>query len=159
MKKVCSDTISAYKATVISDIEVLFHLYSGRIVQDRKGGNGLFIKNDKGIRFLDSPNSSYDALFKLSSGQLSALIISFTLALNKKYSQDKLLFIDDPVQTLDDLNVAALIDLLRNEFSDRQIFIATHEDMMSAYMRYKFMKYNIQTQHISMSKVYLEQVH
>ena len=91
-------------------------------------------------------------------GQLAALVISFTLALNKKYSLDKLLLIDDPVQTLDELNISAFIEVLRNDFSDRQIFISTHEDIMSAFMRYKFEKYGLKAERISMSEVQLNTV-
>jgi len=85
----------------------------------------------------------------MSSGQLATLVIAFTLALNKRYSKNEFLFIDDPIQTLDELNIAGLVELLRNEFSDRQIFISTHEDMMSAYMRYKFKKYGLGAQRLS----------
>lgn len=147
--------IAKYQERIIKDIEIMFHIYSGRIVQDRKGGNGLFITTSKGIRFVDHPENSYDALFKLSSGQLAALIISFTLSLNKKYSMDKLLLIDDPVQTLDELNIAAFIEVLRNDFGGHQIFISTHEDMMSAYMRYKFEKYGLPVKRVSLSEVQL----
>lgn len=144
-----SESIKFYSSKLIQDIEILFHIYSGRIVQDFQGGLGLFIDNKKGIKFLTDPLRSYDAIFSMSSGQLSALIISFTLALNKKYSQNKVLLIDDPVQTMDELNIAGFIDLLRNEFSDRQIFISTHEEVMSTFMRYKFEKYGHKTLRIN----------
>ena len=138
------NTLKWYNAQLINDIELLFHIYSGRIVQNFYGGLGLFIinKNDK-IKFVTSPNKTYDAVFSMSNGQLSALIISFTLALNKKYSSNKLLFIDDPIQSMDDMNTAGFVEVLRNEFSDSQIFISTHEENMSTYIRYKFKKFNI----------------
>ena len=153
--KVYNDTLKVYNASLIRDIEILFHIYSGRIVQNFQGGLGLFIASDKGIKFLTNPSRSYDAVFSMSSGQISALIISFTLALNKKYSSNKLLFIDDPVQTMDELNIAGFIEVLRNDFSDRQIFISTHEDTMSTYMRYKFEKFGIATKRINMKELAL----
>lgn len=143
-------SLDNYNKTLIRDIEILFHIYSGRIVQDFQGGLGLFIKEDKGIKFLTDPTKSYDAVFSMSSGQLAALMISFTLALNKKYSKNKILFIDDPIQSMDELNIAGLIEVLRNDFDDRQIFISTHEDMMSTFMRYKFEKFNLKTKRINM---------
>ena len=76
----------------------------------------------------------------MSSGQLSKLSIAFTLALNHKYAQNNLLLIDDPVQTMDEINMSVFIDLLRYEFVNRQIFISTHEDHTSPYFRYKFSK-------------------
>ena len=135
-------------------------------MQDYQNGLGLFIKADKiGIRFIESVKVSssgvadydkYDAIFSMSSGQLASLIISFTLALNKRYSKSKLLFIDDPIQTLDELNIAGFINLLRNEFYDRQIFMSTHEQMMSAYMRYKFQKFGLETMQINFKDKYTE---
>lgn len=143
-------SLKEYQQNIIKNIEILFHIYSGRISQDYQGGLGLFIAPDKdGIRFLEDPSKTHDAIFTMSSGQLAALVISFTLALNKRYSKNKLLFIDDPVQTLDEINVAGLIELLRNEFSDHQIFISTHEDMMSSYMRYKFQKFGLHAERLS----------
>ncbi|MBL6448526.1 AAA family ATPase [Fulvivirga sp. 29W222] len=140
------DSLKKYNAKIISDIELLFHIYSGRIVQDFQGGLGLFIinKNDK-IKFVTSPEKTYDAVFSMSNGQLSALVIAFTLALNKKYSNSNLLFIDDPVQSMDDMNTSGFVEVLRNDFNDRQIFISTHEIEMSTYIRYKFEKFNLST--------------
>ena len=162
--KIYKDELKLYEEKLIKDIEILFHIYSGRIMQDYQNGLGLFIKADKvGIRFIESVkvNSSgiadydkYDAIFSMSSGQLASLIISFTLALNKRYSKSKLLFIDDPIQTLDELNIAGFINLLRNEFYDRQIFMSTHEQMISAYMRYKFQKFGLETMQINFKDKY-----
>jgi DNA repair protein SbcC/Rad50 len=148
-KKIYDSSLKRYQKEVIEEIEIIFHIYSGRIVQDYQCGLGLFIAEKDGIRFLENPSKTHDAVFSMSSGQPAALIISFTLALNKRYSRTKLLFIDDPVQTLDELNIAGLVELLRNEFRGRQIFISTHEDKMSAYMRYKFEKFGLKTQRMN----------
>ncbi len=51
--------------------------------------------------------------------------------------------IDDPVQSMDDINMISLIELFRNEFSDNQIFVSTHEEEIEKYILYKFMKYNL----------------
>jgi exonuclease SbcC len=147
--KVYKDSLKKYNQKLINDIEILFHIYSGRIVQDFQGGLGLFISNDKGIKFQTDPSKTYDAIFSMSSGQLSALIISFTLALNKKYSKNKILFIDDPVQTMDEINVVGFIELLRNDFANHQIFMSTHEDLISTFMRYKFKKYGLSQKRIN----------
>lgn len=154
LKNVYDTSLLKYQKKVIKDIEIIFHIYSGRIMQDFQGGLGLFIYSDKnGIRFQTNPNKTFDAIFSMSSGQLSALIISFTLALHKKYSQNKIILIDDPVQTMDELNVVGFIELLRNEFSKNQIIISTHEDMMSAFMRYKFKNYNLTQKRINLKSL------
>ena len=51
--------------------------------------------------------------------------------------------IDDPVQSMDDINMISLIELFRNEFNDNQIFVSTHEEEIEKYTLYKFMKYNL----------------
>jgi exonuclease SbcC len=151
-----NSALKSYQKSLIENIEILFHIYSGRITQENKGSLGLFIGADKnGIRFLENHSRKHDAIFTMSSGQLAALVISFTLALNKRYSRNKLLFIDDPIQTLDELNIAGMVELLRNEFQGRQMFISTHEDMMSAFMRYKFEKFGLKTQRINFRENHL----
>ena len=154
LKNIYDSSLKKYQKKVIKDIEIIFHIYSGRIMQDFQGGLGLFIYPEKnGIRFQTNPTKTFDAIFSMSSGQLSALIISFTLALHKKYSQNKIILIDDPVQTMDELNVVGFIELLRNEFSKNQIIISTHEDMMSAFMRYKFKNYNLTQKRINLKSL------
>jgi len=151
LKEVYKTSLSKYRVDLIKNVEILFHIYSGRIAQDYQGGLGLFIATDNGIRFCESSvRSQHDAVFSMSAGQLAVLIIAFTMTLNKRYSdKHKVLFIDDPVQTLDEINMAGLIEILRNEFSDRQMFMSTHEDEMSSYIRYKFEKYGLKTKRIN----------
>lgn len=143
---IMNKSLDWYNNQLIKDIEVLFHIYSGRIVQDFQGGLGLFIIVDgTGIKFVTSPDKTYDAVFSMSTGQLSALVLSFTLSLNKKYSKSKMLLIDDPVQSMDDINTAGFVEVLRNDFGDRQIVFSTHEHTMSTYIRYKFKKFGIES--------------
>lgn len=157
LKGTYNSSLKFYQKKIIKDIETVFHIYSGRIMQSFQGGIGLFIFSEKeGIRFQTGSHKTYDAVFTMSSGQLSALIISFTLALHKKYSQNKLILIDDPVQTMDELNLYGFIDLLRNEFYDNQIIMSTHEDMMSAFMRYKFKNYNLSEKRINLKEIAIE---
>lgn len=135
---------------VMKDIEIPFYIYSGKIIQEYQKGLGIFIEEDpsgeaKNIKFVSDNQYDHDAINYLSSGQLSALVISFTLALNKVYGNQSLnlILIDDPVQTMDEINMASLTELLRNEFPHKQIIISTHEEDVSRYLRYKFKKYNL----------------
>ena len=154
LKKTYNTSLKSYQKKIIKDIEIVFHVFSGRIMQSFQGGIGLFIFSEKdGLRFQTDSNKTYDAVFTMSSGQLSALIISFTLSLHKKYSQNKIVLIDDPVQTMDELNIYGFIDLLRNEFRDNQIIMSTHEDMMSAFMRYKFKNYNLKEKRVNLKEI------
>ena len=89
----------------------------------------------------------HDILNTFSSGQLSGFVLAFLFAMNKQYikaSTDDIGFIliDDPVQTMDDINISSLIEVLRNDFSDKQIILSTHEMDKENYILYKFYKYN-----------------
>lgn len=75
----------------------------------------------------------------MSSGQLSGIVITFMLAMNKMYPSNlKTLLIDDPVQTMDEINMVSLLQLLRYEFSDYQLIMSTHEKNISNYFSYKY---------------------
>lgn len=95
------------------------------------------------IRFV-APGHEHDILYTMSSGQLSGILLSFSLALNKIYVRDgiKTIFVDDPVQSMDELNMASFVELLHSEFPDSQILISTHENIFSSYAKYKYEKYD-----------------
>ncbi|MDU2242415.1 MAG: AAA family ATPase [Paenibacillus sp.] len=146
--KTYDSAIKQHWKNIMIDIEIPFYIYSGKVLQNYQRGLGLFIKeksDNESIIFVSDINSDHDALNYLSSGQLSALVISFTLALNKIYGHKDLgvLLIDDPVQTMDEINIASLTELLRNDFFDKQIIISTHEEDVSRYLQYKFNKYGL----------------
>jgi ABC-type lipoprotein export system ATPase subunit len=146
-----NDNVDEYISSISKGIEIMFHIYSGRLLQNFHNGLGVFIEADgRSVSFRDTPQSKHDVIFIMSSGQLSSLIIAFTLALNKKYAKNNLLLIDDPVQTMDDINVAGFIDILRREFKNRQIVISTHEDHTSSYFRYKFKKAGLDQERINL---------
>jgi len=142
--------VSRYQKLLIKDIEVPFYIYSGKVLQAHQSGigNGIFIKDKTGgdelknIRFVSNWKSDHDVINTMSSGQIAAVVITLYLALNKVYAKGLgTLLIDDPVQTMDEINMISLVELLRNEFSDRQIILSTHEDHVSRYFIYKFLKY------------------
>lgn len=144
---------------IMKDIEIPFYIYSGKIIQYYQKGLGVFIKENKNgeaknIKFVSHDFSEHDAVNYFSSGQLSALVLSFTLSLNKVYGNTGLglILIDDPVQAMDEINMASLTELLRNEFDDKQIILSTHEEDVSRYIRYKFNKYGKSTHRFSVKQ-------
>lgn len=150
LKRIYEEEKRSYLESIVKEIEILFHIYSGRLMQSYQQGLGMFIENDgNSIAFNETPGHEHDAVFSMSSGQLSALVLSFTLALNQRYAKHTLLLVDDPVQTLDEINVAGFIELLRTEFQNRQIIMSTHEDRMSAYFRYKYKKFGMPADRIN----------
>ena len=64
---------------------------------------------------------------------------------------------DDPVQTMDDINMSSLVELLRNDFSDKQIVLSTHEDKVARYFTYKYLKHgeNVKIINLMQGKEYM----
>lgn len=156
LDKIYKDTIKTFKEDVVSTIEVPLYIYTGNIIQTYQGGLGVFIKEDKNTdNLVFTPNSNesqHDIVNTFSSGQLSAFTIAFLLVINQLYiARNKevdilnTILIDDPVQTMDDVNIASLIEVLRNQFDKYQMIVSTHEDEKINYMRYKFEKFGIKT--------------
>lgn len=150
LRKNLKSTISSYQKHLIKDIEIPFYIYSGKVLQTHHSGigNGIFIKDKTGgnelrnIRLVSNWKSDHDVINTMSSGQIAAVIVTLYLALCKVYAKGLgTILIDDPVQTMDEINMISLVELLRNEFSDRQIILSTHEDHVSRYIIYKFLKY------------------
>ncbi|HFE9766330.1 TPA: AAA family ATPase [Acinetobacter baumannii] len=148
--------IRLYRQKLITEIEIPFYIYSGKILQTHQAGlgYGVFIKDPaikdptsedelKNIRLVSNWQSDHDILNTMSSGQISAVVISLTLALHRVYSTKfSTILIDDPVQTMDDVNMSSLVEVLRNDFSKMQIILSTHENKVARYFSYKFLKYN-----------------
>ena len=165
-KRIYDECLAEYYERVIAAIEIPFFIYSSRILQSYPEGNelyrnGVVLQVDKpakltsgvsSIRFV-APGKAHDALYTMSSGQLSGVILSFTLALYKSFSDGKLctLLIDDPVQSMDELNIMSFVELLKSEFGDVQIIMSTHEESFAMYARYKYSKASFPAQIIRLS--------
>lgn len=149
---VYKSSLEEYQETIISQIEIPFYLYSSRLLQSYQSGQGVMIKADgKGLKFT-SPEGEHDVLYTMSSGQLSAVLLSFSLALYKIYAGRNLttLMIDDPVQCMDDINMVSFIELLRMELKDSQVILSTHEYDFSNFLKYKFKKFNQEVKQINL---------
>ncbi|MDE6408955.1 MAG: AAA family ATPase [Muribaculaceae bacterium] len=146
----------SYIQKLISDIEILFYIYSGRIMQDCHYGRGVFLKYDEHSNVLFTAgrrDHDVDVLLNMSSGQITAVIISFMLALNKLYANHSFIAIDDPVQTMDDMNIWGLIETLRHEFRNYTVLISTHEESFGALLRYKASKMGIPSYYFDMRTI------
>lgn len=158
-------TIHSHKAEMIEKIKIPFFVYSGKILQNYQQGFGIFIDisqtgNRNNVVLKTGKDSDHDVVFHLSAGQMAVVSLAFCLALNKVYNTNenfKLLAIDDPIQTMDNLNVHSFIELLRNEFSEYQIIMSTHDDFIARYMSYKFEKYNMNATIQNVQDLVLEQ--
>ena len=71
----------------------------------------------------DAPN------YVLSSSQMNALAVAIFLAFNLSIKSIPIdaAILDDPIQSLDDVNLLGIIDLLRRVRDKRQLFVSTHD--------------------------------
>ena len=146
LQNIYQSSINDYKNQILKKLRVPLLIYTGKILQDYQNGLGVFVSKDE-MRFVSNGDAKHDILNTFSSGQLSGFVLAFLFSMNKQYilkSADDIGFIliDDPVQTMDDINVSSLIEVLRNDFSKKQIIISTHETDKENYILYKFLKYN-----------------
>ena len=146
IQKIYSDAIESYKNQILKRLRVPLLIYTGKILQDYQNGLGVFISKDE-MRFVTNGDVKHDILNTFSSGQLSGFVLAFLFSMNKQYVKDSeddlgFILIDDPVQTMDDINISSMIEVLRNDFEDRQIILSTHEADKENYILYKFFKYN-----------------
>jgi DNA repair exonuclease SbcCD ATPase subunit len=82
-----------------------------------------------GVTDPDNDSEIHDALPILSSSQLNSFAASLFLALNLGLPTLKLnlVMLDDPLQSLDSINLLGLVDVLRRFREHRQIIVSTHE--------------------------------
>ena len=75
----------------------------------------------------------------LSSSQMNALAVSVFLALNVGISRPPLsvAMLDDPLQSLDDVNLLGLVDLFRRTRGRRQLLISTHDGRFGSLLSRK----------------------
>ena len=145
--------INTYRKQLIGQIEIPFFLYSSRLLQSYPGGQGVLIDSQEGekMRFT-APGREHDVLYTMSSGQLSAVLLAFSLSLNQIYARNgfQTLLIDDPIQCMDDINMVSLVELLGREFSQSQVIISTHEDDFARFIGYKYGKYGLSHKSVSL---------
>lgn len=158
LSKKVESQMKEYTNRIVEKIKIPFHIYTGKILQNHSLGSGLNIEFDMERQkqlYITSCYKDQEVAFTLSSGQLSATVISLMLVLNKVFNQSRLgiIFIDDPLQTLDEINAHSLVELLKYNFSNQQIILSTHEDKYSRFIRYKFEKFGLSNKNINMRDI------
>lgn len=83
-------------------------------------------------------------LVVFSSAQTNVVVLSTFLALGWSALQRSLPFVmlDDPLQSLDDVNVLGFADLIRSMRLDKQIIVSTHEERFARLLERKLSGYN-----------------
>ena len=158
-----------YLNEIMTYLEIPLYIYSGKLMQTHQNGLGIFCftgsKKDALTEFKMTTdkkdiNHKLDISNKFSTGQKNVANIALMLALKKIVATNLDIFmIDDPCQSLDELNVASLVEIIKNEFTKTQIILSTHEDKIASYIKYKSEKagkemimFNVQKELYKMSK-------
>ena len=87
----------------------------------------------------DPEHERLDPFKFMSSSQVNVVALSIFMALNLGIPSVplKTLMLDDPLQSLDDINLLGLVDLIRQARGRRQIFLSTHEQRLAKLLRRK----------------------
>ncbi|MGF9712191.1 hypothetical protein ABEX19_09170, partial [Paenibacillus naphthalenovorans] len=128
-------------------------------ILDRLFHKSLHITNtERGTNFIgqtqleDKIDLYLDQIFSAAQLNILALSIFLGLGLTQRYSQLQQLFMDDPIQSMDDVNILAFIDVLRaimdSKYSNKHIVVSTHDEdfaqLLSIKMRNrKMVQYRI----------------
>jgi DNA repair exonuclease SbcCD ATPase subunit len=82
---------------------------------------------------------SSDPVNLLSSSQINSLALSIFLAFNLGISSLPLnaVILDDPIQSLDSLNLLGVVDLLRRIKTKKQLFVSTHDSQFGDLLQRK----------------------
>lgn len=107
-----------------------------QIVASMERGRG---KLDVGISDPDAAAKARDAGPLLSSSQLNSFAVSLFLAMNLALPNLRLgvTVLDDPLQSLDSINLLGLVDVLRRFRAHRQIIVSTHEERLVGLLQRK----------------------
>ncbi|MGO7450551.1 AAA family ATPase [Rhizobium leguminosarum] len=107
-----------------------------QIVAGMERGRG---KLEVGIHDPDAFARARDAGPLLSSSQMNSFAVSLFLAMNLALPSLRLgvTILDDPLQSLDSINLLGLVDVLRRFRAHRQIIVSTHEERLVGLLQRK----------------------
>lgn len=107
-----------------------------QIIADMERGKGHLLV---GIADPDAGSQQYEAGPVLSSSQLNSYAVSLFLAMNLALPAPALgvTVLDDPLQSLDSINLLGLVDVLRRFRAHRQIIVSTHEERLMGLLQRK----------------------
>lgn len=127
LNAIFSDFIRIYFGSMNMNVKLKFisiDLKDNNRIQD------IRIKGSCQLEVIHNGNKLPDYNFRLNEARLSAIAICLYLATMKlRYDRDqtKLLYLDDVFIGLDSANRRPIIEILKKEFSDYQLFISTYD--------------------------------
>ncbi|QDF29158.1 AAA family ATPase [Halarcobacter anaerophilus] len=86
-------------------------------------------------------------IFSSAQNNVLALSIFLTFAIKQQWSNLDSIFLDDPIQNMDDINIHSLVDIIRSiqNQTNKQFFISTHDERIYKFMLNKFGEENVQS--------------
>lgn len=103
------------------------------------------------LKVRDEDGHEANPSYIYSAAQVNIIVLSLFLSfvIQNNWSKLNSFFLDDPVQSMDDINVFSFVDVLRsmylNKANPRQLFISTHDQKLYAFMKKKFRMFNLCT--------------
>ncbi len=148
-----------YEELVLARIKDTVEIYTKSIIKFQQQWDVTMTRSKNSTSWVEiiSEESNLAPDFTFSQWQLAAVAIWCLLSLYKAFilngSNLKCLLIDDPLQTIDDLNILNFINILRYEFWNTQLIVSTHERNFDIIARYKFKKQWLQHKTIDMAEL------
>lgn len=97
----------------------------------------------------DESSNKHSPSYIFSSAQNNVLALSIFLsfAIKQQWSELDAIFLDDPIQNMDDINIHSFVDLIRSieKQTNKQFFISTHDERIYQFMLNKFGRENVHT--------------
>jgi len=154
-----SDAYKEYQSSIVQNIAIPMFIFSGKIIQNYPLGLGVSMDVQNNAVVFKSGGKKTDIFNSLSTGQLNGVIISLLLSINEVFTSEesiKILLIDDPLQSIDDISAISFIDLLSENFNDTQILLSTHEDDKLKLISKKYEQSNNRSKVFNMQSEYLK---
>ncbi len=104
--------------------------------------SNFYYRRGRVTPYVSDPGSEFDErdpFAVMSSSQINVVALSIFLALNLGIQKVplKTLMLDDPLQSLDDINLLGLMDLIRRAREHRQIVLSTHDSRLANLLKRK----------------------
>lgn len=154
-----NEAYKEYQSSIVQNIAVPMFVFSGKIIQNYPLGLGISMDVRDNAVIFKSGEIEADIFNSLSTGQLNGVIISLLLSINEVFTTEesiKILLIDDPLQSIDDISTISFIDLLSEHFKKTQILISTHEDDKLKLISRKYEQNNNRSRIFNMQDEYLK---
>lgn len=106
---------------------------------------------NKGTNFVSGSAEGFemylDQIFSAAQLNILSLSVFLGIGLTHHYSELNQLFLDDPIQSMDDINILAFIDVIRaildSKTIDKRLIVSTHDDDFAELLAIKMRNKNI----------------